>query len=466
MFVHVGAGAGVDDRNALVDHAEEWVEQAVLVSPRLALGVVAAFRRRRQKHYSPAFAAAFALDPANYKCLAPGTHPRPPMRRLQPSQQEDVVTVVARLAECSLETARRELTLLTLGDWPTDMKSSVEAIVAETRTDEDGKTTTACISVRRGLWTFQGAGYFPHLRQAAVRLLSMHVTTAAAERNWSSWGNTYNAGRSQLNVATAEKMVYIKANIPSTEPSEPSQLLAEGITMPAASIDFTASQCCDLHAQSAQGLSASLTQALTQAAQSQVQQVRAQAAQRGPSSQAPGLTSSSQPHSRSSSRLRSITKQAAGRVRRGEARRGEARRGEARRGEARRGEARRGEARRGEARRGEARRGEARRGEARRGEARRGEARRGEARRGEARRGEARRGEARRGEARRGEARRGEARRGEARRGEARRGEARRGEARRGEARRGEARRGEARRGEARRGEARRGEARRGEGGR
>ncbi|KAJ9525779.1 hypothetical protein QJQ45_003396 [Haematococcus lacustris] len=199
--------------NALVDHAEQWVEQAVLVSPRLALGVVAAFRRR-----------------PNYKCLAPGTHPRPTMHRLQPSQQEDVVTVVARLAECSLQTARRELTLLTLGDWPTDMKSSVEAIVAETRTDEDGKTTTACISVRRGLWTFQGARHFPILRQAAIRLLSMHVTTAAAERNWSSWGNTYNAGRSQLNVATAEKMVYIKANIPSSEPSEPSQLLAEGIT--------------------------------------------------------------------------------------------------------------------------------------------------------------------------------------------------------------------------------------------
>ncbi|KAL6751270.1 hypothetical protein V8C86DRAFT_1833810 [Haematococcus lacustris] len=42
----------------------------------------------------------------------------------------------------------------------------------------------------------------------------MHVTTAAAERNWSSWGNTYNAGRSQLNVATAEKMVYIRPTSP------------------------------------------------------------------------------------------------------------------------------------------------------------------------------------------------------------------------------------------------------------
>ncbi|KAJ9507515.1 hypothetical protein QJQ45_006541 [Haematococcus lacustris] len=180
--------------------------------------VVAAFQRRAQTHYSPAYAAAYALDPANYKCLAPGTHPRPTMHRLQPTQQEDVVTVVAQLAECSLGAARRELTLLTLGDWPTDMKSSVEAIVAETRTDEDGKTTTACISVRSSFWTFLGARCFPNLRQAAVRLLAMHVTTAAAERNWSSWGNTYNAGRSQLNVATAEKMVFIKANIPSSEP--------------------------------------------------------------------------------------------------------------------------------------------------------------------------------------------------------------------------------------------------------
>ncbi|KAJ9508861.1 hypothetical protein QJQ45_028178 [Haematococcus lacustris] len=217
--------------NALVDHAKEWVEHAVIVSPRLALGVVAAFQRRAQTHYSPAYAAAYALDPANYKYLAPGTHPRPIMHRLQPTQQEDVVTVVARLAECSLGAARRELTLLTLGDWPTDMKSSVEAIVAETRTDEDGKTTTACISVRSGFWTFLGARCFTNLRLAAVRLLAMHVTTAAAERNWSSWGNTYNAGRSQLDVATAEKMVFIKANIPSSEPSEPSQLLAEGITI-------------------------------------------------------------------------------------------------------------------------------------------------------------------------------------------------------------------------------------------
>ncbi|KAJ9534759.1 hypothetical protein QJQ45_013120 [Haematococcus lacustris] len=216
--------------NALVDHAKEWVEHAVIVSPRLALGVVAAFQRRAQTHYSPAYAAAYALDPANYKYLAPGTHPRPTMHRLQPTQQEDVVTVVARLAECSLGAARRELTLLTLGDWPTDMKSSVEANVAETRTDEDGKTTTACISVRSGFWTFLGARCFPNLRLAAVRLLAMHVTTAAAERNWSSWGNTYNAGRSQLNVPTAENMVFIKANIPSSEPSEPSQLLAEGIT--------------------------------------------------------------------------------------------------------------------------------------------------------------------------------------------------------------------------------------------
>ncbi|KAJ9510441.1 hypothetical protein QJQ45_015918 [Haematococcus lacustris] len=39
------------------------------------------------------------------------------------------------------------------------------------------------------------------------------------------------ANLSAMRMLQPEKMVYIKANIPSTEPSEPSQLLAEGITM-------------------------------------------------------------------------------------------------------------------------------------------------------------------------------------------------------------------------------------------
>ncbi|KAJ9508499.1 hypothetical protein QJQ45_012027 [Haematococcus lacustris] len=54
---------------------------------------------------------------------------------------------------------------------------------------------------------------FPILAKAAVRLLSVHVSTAAAERNWSVWTSIYRNGlRSKLSVEQAEKLVYLKAN--------------------------------------------------------------------------------------------------------------------------------------------------------------------------------------------------------------------------------------------------------------
>ena len=44
----------------------------------------------------------------------------------------------------------------------------------------------------------------------------MHVTTAAAERNWPAWGRTYtnicNRLQAQQGLMTADMMIYIKAN--------------------------------------------------------------------------------------------------------------------------------------------------------------------------------------------------------------------------------------------------------------
>ena len=55
---------------------------------------------------------------------------------------------------------------------------------------------------------------FPLCSVAANKLLSVHVTTAAAERNWSAWGRTYTAIRNRLGVDIAEKLVFVKANYP------------------------------------------------------------------------------------------------------------------------------------------------------------------------------------------------------------------------------------------------------------
>ena len=46
---------------------------------------------------------------------------------------------------------------------------------------------------------------------------SAHVTTAATERNWSAWGRTYTGARNAPGIETAEKLVYIKANMGDEE---------------------------------------------------------------------------------------------------------------------------------------------------------------------------------------------------------------------------------------------------------
>ena len=71
--------------------------------------------------------------------------------------------------------------------------------------------TLAPITQRRTLWSSHVA-MFPLFSVAAVKLLSVHVTSAAAERNWSAWGRIYTNIRNRLGIDTARKMVYIKAN--------------------------------------------------------------------------------------------------------------------------------------------------------------------------------------------------------------------------------------------------------------
>jgi hAT family C-terminal dimerisation region len=65
---------------------------------------------------------------------------------------------------------------------------------------------------RRRFWTEKAYKKFPILAAAANKLLSMHVTTAAAERNWSAWGRLFTSARNQLGLEKAEKMIKIKAN--------------------------------------------------------------------------------------------------------------------------------------------------------------------------------------------------------------------------------------------------------------
>ncbi|KXZ43791.1 hypothetical protein GPECTOR_80g151 [Gonium pectorale] len=56
------------------------------------------------------------------------------------------------------------------------------------------------------------AASYPALAFVANRVLRMHATTCAAERNWSLWGNVYTKARNRLGKERAEKLIYIRGN--------------------------------------------------------------------------------------------------------------------------------------------------------------------------------------------------------------------------------------------------------------
>ena len=103
-----------------------------------------------------------------------------------------------------------EITALKLSSLPPDLAEDLPALTKRTPLPS-GKMQLAAAMQRRNWWV--GARqHFPLLAQVAVRVLGMHATTCAAERNWSLWGRTYAKGRSALLVDTAEKVIFIKGN--------------------------------------------------------------------------------------------------------------------------------------------------------------------------------------------------------------------------------------------------------------
>jgi hypothetical protein len=76
--------------------------------------------------------------------------------------------------------------------------------------DSSGKFVQGAAQKLR--WWMDYGKEYPQLCQAAVRLLSMHTTTCASERNWSLWGTIYTKARNRLALERANKLVFIRGN--------------------------------------------------------------------------------------------------------------------------------------------------------------------------------------------------------------------------------------------------------------
>ena len=71
-------------------------------------------------------------------------------------------------------------------------------------------TRRCSVQQRSNLWKWYFKQHAPLCFKAAWRLLAIHVTSCAAERNWAKWGWCYqNARRNRLLIENAEKVVAI-----------------------------------------------------------------------------------------------------------------------------------------------------------------------------------------------------------------------------------------------------------------
>ena len=154
--------------------------------------------------------------------LYTGSAVRTPINRLTAEQRQGVLQTVVRLnggkGNFSMsEAVSRELNELDLGDW-NPMMADAAAFLKKRDYKADPSSLQIIYPTKpdyvRNFWLSKAEKQFPLLAVVANKLLSAHATTAAAERNWSARGRTYDSLRNRLCIETAEKMVYVKANMP------------------------------------------------------------------------------------------------------------------------------------------------------------------------------------------------------------------------------------------------------------
>ncbi|KAJ9516484.1 hypothetical protein QJQ45_011165 [Haematococcus lacustris] len=87
-----------------------------------------------------------------------------------------------------------EVTRLQVCCWKDDKVAMAAALFPPGPPNAAGEMVVEAVAARRHFWR-RAANNFPLLAAAACKLLAVHVTSAASERNWSAWGRLYTAAR-------------------------------------------------------------------------------------------------------------------------------------------------------------------------------------------------------------------------------------------------------------------------------
>jgi hypothetical protein len=109
---------------------------------------------------------------------------------------------------------KRELNKMTLEGIPTQFMDLAVCASKKTVIEANGTAprviTAEPIKTRCGLWSKFLYKVYPIFASVVPKVISMAVTSAACERNWSIWGQIYaDARRSSLEIIKAEMLVRI-----------------------------------------------------------------------------------------------------------------------------------------------------------------------------------------------------------------------------------------------------------------
>jgi hypothetical protein len=179
------------------------------------------FAERKHKLWHACFSAAYLLDPIYFIKDARGAW-WPPLTKLTAEQRAEAkeciisITPPAHQTDVAIEWSTMLLDGLTAG-----IDDEVMQLLTARKQQANGKVSVASVSRRQKWWCNHGSTSFPNIAAAALRLLAMPVTTGAAERNWSIWGQVYTKLRNRLGIQRGEMIVFIRQNLKLQDSSLP-----------------------------------------------------------------------------------------------------------------------------------------------------------------------------------------------------------------------------------------------------
>lgn len=197
----------------LFKHADVW--DAANGDKTGGIKVKSIFQSRFDKHYDYSWSAAFLLDPVHATKSEGGVWYLA-WDDLSEEKIGHAFQCIKQLAGGAADAAvaaavEEEFALLRLDPLSDSMAASLP-LLTKREQQESGKVLLAKASSRRAWWDRSGRKAFPLIAEAAMRLLSFHVTSCSAERNWSTWGNVCKKARNRLALSRSEMLVTVQCS--------------------------------------------------------------------------------------------------------------------------------------------------------------------------------------------------------------------------------------------------------------